>query len=245
MDLDLLDRTLADAGEPAFRARQAWRWTAGGAAGYDEMTEPAGRAARAPGRRGSVLHAHARPRGARARRHGQGALPHPRRPPRRGRADALPRRPPLGLRLLAVGLPADLHVLRHGRDEVRPQPDRERDPRPGPALPPHRAAQPPRVHGDGRADDEPRQRARRGPRACPTSASPTAAPASPPSAGRPASASSPSPTCRSGSRSRCTRPRTRCARRSCPSTSATRSPRCSRRARPSTRAASAWCSSST
>ena len=43
MDLDLLDRTLADAGEPAFRARQAWRWTAGGAAGYDEMTDlPAG-----------------------------------------------------------------------------------------------------------------------------------------------------------------------------------------------------------
>src|SRR4051794_26097399 len=39
MDLDLLDRTLADAGEPAFRARQAWRWTAGGAAGYDEMTD--------------------------------------------------------------------------------------------------------------------------------------------------------------------------------------------------------------
>ena len=38
MDLDLLDRTLADAGEPAFRARQAWEWTAGGAAGYDEMT---------------------------------------------------------------------------------------------------------------------------------------------------------------------------------------------------------------
>src|SRR5215204_4876764 len=43
MDLDLLDRTLDDAGEPAFRARQAWRWTAGGAAGYDEMTDlPAG-----------------------------------------------------------------------------------------------------------------------------------------------------------------------------------------------------------
>ena len=38
MDLELLDRTLADAGEPAFRARQAWEWTAGGAAGYDEMT---------------------------------------------------------------------------------------------------------------------------------------------------------------------------------------------------------------
>jgi 23S rRNA (adenine2503-C2)-methyltransferase len=43
MDLDLLETTLADAGEPAFRARQAWRWTAGGAAGYDEMTDlPAG-----------------------------------------------------------------------------------------------------------------------------------------------------------------------------------------------------------
>ena len=38
MDLELLDRTLADAGEPAFRARQAWEWTARGAAGYDEMT---------------------------------------------------------------------------------------------------------------------------------------------------------------------------------------------------------------
>ena len=32
-------RTLADAGEPAFRARQAWEWTAGGAGGYDEMTD--------------------------------------------------------------------------------------------------------------------------------------------------------------------------------------------------------------
>ena len=43
MDLQLLERTLADAGEPAFRARQAWRWTAGGAAGYDAMTDlPAG-----------------------------------------------------------------------------------------------------------------------------------------------------------------------------------------------------------
>src|SRR3954462_14462999 len=39
MALDLLDRALADAGEPAFRARQAWRWTAGGAAGYEEMTD--------------------------------------------------------------------------------------------------------------------------------------------------------------------------------------------------------------
>src|SRR4051812_17235247 len=39
MDLELLDRTLAAAGEPAFRARQAWRWTAAGAAAYEEMTD--------------------------------------------------------------------------------------------------------------------------------------------------------------------------------------------------------------
>src|SRR3954471_1586424 len=39
MDLELLDRTLAAAGEPAFRARQAWRWTAGGATGYEDMTD--------------------------------------------------------------------------------------------------------------------------------------------------------------------------------------------------------------
>ena len=51
MDLELLDRTLADAGEPAFRARQAWRWTAGGAAGYDEMTDLPGGAARRASRR--------------------------------------------------------------------------------------------------------------------------------------------------------------------------------------------------
>ena len=38
MDLELLDRTLAAAGEPTFRARQVWEWAARGAAGYDEMT---------------------------------------------------------------------------------------------------------------------------------------------------------------------------------------------------------------
>ncbi|HWC26054.1 MAG TPA: 23S rRNA (adenine(2503)-C(2))-methyltransferase RlmN [Solirubrobacteraceae bacterium] len=39
MDLELLQRTLADAGEPAFRARQVWAWAARGAAGYGEMTD--------------------------------------------------------------------------------------------------------------------------------------------------------------------------------------------------------------
>jgi 23S rRNA (adenine2503-C2)-methyltransferase len=38
VDLALLDRTLADLGEPAYRASQVWEWTARGAASYDEMT---------------------------------------------------------------------------------------------------------------------------------------------------------------------------------------------------------------
>lgn len=38
MDLDLLDRTLSDLGQPAFRAKQVWEWTARGAASYEEMT---------------------------------------------------------------------------------------------------------------------------------------------------------------------------------------------------------------
>jgi 23S rRNA (adenine2503-C2)-methyltransferase len=39
VDLELLERTLAEAGEPAFRARQVWRWAANGAHGYEEMTD--------------------------------------------------------------------------------------------------------------------------------------------------------------------------------------------------------------
>jgi 23S rRNA (adenine2503-C2)-methyltransferase len=38
MDLQLLDQTLADLGEPHFRAGQVWKWTARGARGYEEMT---------------------------------------------------------------------------------------------------------------------------------------------------------------------------------------------------------------
>ena len=38
MDLNLLDETLAAAGEPGFRARQVWEWTARGARSYEEMT---------------------------------------------------------------------------------------------------------------------------------------------------------------------------------------------------------------
>jgi 23S rRNA (adenine2503-C2)-methyltransferase len=38
MDRALLEQTLRERGEPAFRARQVWEWTARGAAGYDAMT---------------------------------------------------------------------------------------------------------------------------------------------------------------------------------------------------------------
>ncbi len=38
MDLALLERTLAESGEPAYRARQVWEWTARGVSSYDEMT---------------------------------------------------------------------------------------------------------------------------------------------------------------------------------------------------------------
>jgi 23S rRNA (adenine2503-C2)-methyltransferase len=39
MDLELLQRALADAGEPGFRARQVWAWAARGATGYEAMTD--------------------------------------------------------------------------------------------------------------------------------------------------------------------------------------------------------------
>jgi 23S rRNA (adenine2503-C2)-methyltransferase len=38
VDLDLLERRVAELGEPAYRARQAWEWTARGAPGYEAMT---------------------------------------------------------------------------------------------------------------------------------------------------------------------------------------------------------------
>jgi 23S rRNA (adenine2503-C2)-methyltransferase len=39
MDLTTVERTLAELGEPAYRARQIWRWTAQGAAGFAAMTD--------------------------------------------------------------------------------------------------------------------------------------------------------------------------------------------------------------
>ncbi len=70
---------------------------------------------------------------------------------------------------------------------------------------------PRRLHGDGRADDEPRRGARGVRAPARPRRSPTAAPRSRRSAGSRASSGSRRPGCRSASRSRCTRPRTRCA----------------------------------
>jgi 23S rRNA (adenine2503-C2)-methyltransferase len=39
MDLKLLDKTLAERGEPRFRAGQVWAWAARGASGYQQMTD--------------------------------------------------------------------------------------------------------------------------------------------------------------------------------------------------------------
>jgi 23S rRNA (adenine2503-C2)-methyltransferase len=39
VDLALLDRTLAERGQPRFRARQVWAWAARGADSYDSMTD--------------------------------------------------------------------------------------------------------------------------------------------------------------------------------------------------------------
>jgi 23S rRNA (adenine2503-C2)-methyltransferase len=39
MDLSLLERTLSQRGEPAFRARQVWRWVARGASDFADMTD--------------------------------------------------------------------------------------------------------------------------------------------------------------------------------------------------------------
>jgi 23S rRNA (adenine2503-C2)-methyltransferase len=38
MDRDLLQQTLADAGEPSYRADQVWKWVVDGARAYEEMT---------------------------------------------------------------------------------------------------------------------------------------------------------------------------------------------------------------
>ena len=114
MDLELLETTLADAGRarlpraPGLGVGRARRRRLRG----DD--QPAGGAARAARRARAALDARARAARRTSRDGTVKALFHTADGRAdRGGADALPRRPPLGLRLLAVGLPADLHLLRH------------------------------------------------------------------------------------------------------------------------------------
>ena len=243
MDLTLLDDTLAAAGEPAFRARQVWRWTANGARGYEEMTDlPA--ALRERLTRGAVLVARARRRGPQRRRHGQGAVPH-----KDGRAvEAVLMRYRDGRRSICVssqsGCPLTCTFcatgpMKFGRNltasEILDQVLHFRRIEPVNHLV-FMGMGEPMMNLDHVLDAH---------ASCPTSASPTAARRSPRSAGRRASTASPSATCRSGSPSPSTPPRTGCARGSCRSTTATRSRRSSPRASATTSAATARCSSST
>ena len=122
--------------------------------------EPREASPRSACRGGAVLDARRHDRARGARRNRQGALPHARRAPGRGSPDALPRRAPIALPLLAVRLPVDLHVLRHRGDAIRSQPERIRDPGPGTALQASGAREPRRVHGHGRAVPERRERVR-------------------------------------------------------------------------------------
>ena len=113
MDLELLERKLADDGEPRFRAGQVWDWAARGAGSYADMTNlPVELRERLPDEVPfSTLELEQE---ALAKDGTEKALfQTARRAAGRGGADALPRRPALALPVEPVRLPAHLHVLRH------------------------------------------------------------------------------------------------------------------------------------
>ena len=84
MDLQLLEQTLADRGEPRFRARQVWAWAARGAHGYEEMTDLPAALREALARELPFSSLALREQPQLERRHGQGAV-RDRRRPRRSR----------------------------------------------------------------------------------------------------------------------------------------------------------------
>ncbi len=206
---------------PAYRARQLTH------AVYSELAGTLGRghgpatgAARPARARRAPAHAHRAGIAARRRRHDQAAAAHPRRLSARGRRDE-PRPAPHRMPLVAVGLRARLHVLRHGAHGPRPQPHARGDQRAAAAAGAPAARRAGREDlerrddGHGRAVPQLRQRARRDPRhqlARRASASAPGRSRSPRPAGSRASTSSPRSRCRSSSRSRCMPPTTSCAR---------------------------------
>ena len=136
MDLEALKESLDERGEPPYRADQVWEWAARGERRLRGDDEPAARRSATTWPRRCRSPPCACEREARSADGTVKALfAHRGRAAAGGGADDLPRRPALDLRLLAVGLPAHLHVLRHGVDALRAQPDRGGDRRPGPALP--------------------------------------------------------------------------------------------------------------
>ncbi len=167
MDLQLLDQTLADRGEPRFRARQVWAWAARGAGGYEQMTDLPGALREALARELPFSTLNVRDRRTRATA-----------PSRRcsTTADGRPLEAVLmryrdrpggggGRRSICVssqsGCPLTCTFCATGAMRFARNLTRLGDPRPGASLPPHRSDRPLRVHGHGRADAEPRQRARR------------------------------------------------------------------------------------
>ena len=124
VDLDAARDSARHAASPPTAPARCGSGRRAAPARYAEMTNLPAALRAALDERGAVLDARARARGARrATARVKALFQHARRPPGRGGADALPRRPPLGVRLVAVGLPADVHVLRDRADAVRPQPD--------------------------------------------------------------------------------------------------------------------------
>ena len=160
MDVGLLESTLLELDQPAYRAGQVWSW-AGRYRRVRRDDRPPEGAARQADRACAVLDTLGRGQARSARRDDQGALPYRRRAPGRGCAHALPRRPALAVPLLAVRVPADVHVLCHRADDLRSELDRVGDPRPGAALPSSDGGRPRGVHGHGQADVQPRRGARR------------------------------------------------------------------------------------
>ena len=136
MDLTLLEQTLADRGEPAFRAGQVWEWAARGVAGYDEMTnlpralrEELAEAVPSP-----------RSRSRTRRESADGTVKALFRTADGHPVEAVLMRYRDGRRSICVssqsGCPLTCTFCATGRDALRPQPARVGDPRPGAALPP-------------------------------------------------------------------------------------------------------------
>ena len=160
MNLDLLAETLA--GEPAYRARQVWEWAARGARSYAEMTNlpPRLRAAldeRVPFSSLELVHeALAKDGTVKALFHTRDGHP----------VEAVLMRYRDGRRSVCIssqsGCPLTCTFCATGQMQFRRNLTAVGDPRPGAALPPDRADRPRRLHGHGRADAEPRRRARGG-----------------------------------------------------------------------------------